>query len=121
MLSALRALFSFRPKLDERSRGARADYWRRMFLKMALEKLSHTQKAILARALEKEACGLTLTGLARALSIELGIPLSTVKWNLFRLRDLGLIIGGDGRARRKPFRLSRAGRALAKAIASMGR
>lgn len=86
-------------------------------MKMAMEKLNATQKAILARALEKEEEGLTLTGLARALSAELGIPLSTVKWNLSRLRELGLIIGGNGRSRGKPFELSHAGKALARAIA----
>jgi len=88
-----------------------------MFMKIALEKLSPTQKTILVRALDKEGSGLTLTGLARALSAEMSIPLSTVKWNLSRLRELGLIIGGDGETRGKPFRLSRAGKALAKAIA----
>jgi len=87
-----------------------------MFLKLAMDRLSPTQKTILAEALRREGRGLTLTGLARALSAELDIPLSTVKWNLSRLRDLGLIVGGDGRARRKPFRLSPAGRALAKAL-----
>jgi len=91
-----------------------------MFLKIALRKLSPTQKAILVEALEREACGLTFTGLARALSNELGIPLSTVKWNLLKLRELGLIIGGDGEARRKPFRLSWAGRVLAEAIMVSG-
>ncbi len=88
-----------------------------MFIRMAMEKLTPLQKALLAEALRKERSGLTLTGLARELSSELGMPLSTVKWNLARLRDLGLIIGGDGRSRGRPFRLSAAGRALAKAIA----
>jgi len=85
-----------------------------MFLRIALSRLSPLQKLLLLEARRREAQGLTMTGLAREISRELGIPLSTVKWNLRRLRDLGLI---ETRPRgRSPYSLSKAGRALVERI-----
>ena len=87
-----------------------------MFVRMAEAKLTPLQLSLLLEAWEKEGSGLTLTGLARRISAERGLPLSTVKWNLARLRDLGLLSGGRGRIR-KPYGLTPAGRVLAEALA----
>jgi len=83
-----------------------------MFIRISREKLTPLQKRLLVEARRHEGSGLTITALARTVSAELGIPLSTAKWNLRRLRDLGLIDGGSRRARR-PYSLSPAGRLLA--------
>ena len=91
-----------------------------MFIRMAKAKLTPLQATLLLDALEKEGSGLTLTGLAKAISASRGLPLSTVKWNLARLRDLGLLSGGRGRIR-KPYELTPAGKVLAEELARSGR
>ena len=111
MLSALKALLSpgsGRPDGD-------ADYWRRMFIRMASSVLTPLQKVLLVEARAREGLGLTLTALAKAISAEKGIPLSTLKWNLRRLRELGLITRRGKRGRR-PYALTTAGRILAEAL-----
>ena len=90
-------------------------YWRSMFIRIASSKLTPTQKLILAEARECEGTGLTLTGLAKRIAGRYNMPLSTVKWNLRKLRELGLITGGNRRERR-PYMLTAAGRELANAL-----
>jgi len=80
-----------------------------MFMRMAKAKLTPLQIYLLVEARRREGSGLTLTGLARDVSARGGLPLSTVKWNLAKLRELGLITGGHRRA----FGLTAAGRELA--------
>ncbi len=109
---AIKSLLSYRPV----RRDDRAAYWRSMFVRLARAKLTPLQKLLLLEAHEREGDGLTLTGLAKAIATSRGLPLSTVKWNLAKLRELGLITGGQGRAR-KPYALTEAGRALADALA----
>lgn len=58
----------------------------------------------------------SLTSLARRISEERGIPLSTVKWNLKELRDLKLIRGGDSKNRKEKVRLTGAGLIAVKSI-----
>lgn len=94
---------------------AEATYWRHMFLKLARSKLSPLQKLILIEARRLEGSGLTLTGLAKAISARHGIPLSTVKWNLRKLRELDFITGGNKKVR-GPYVLTIAGRELADAL-----
>jgi len=86
-----------------------------MFLRLAVSKLSPVQKLILLEASRLEGSGLTLTGLAKAISARHGLPLSTVKWNIRKLRELGLITGGN-RKERRPYALTIAGRELADAL-----
>ncbi|RLI07533.1 hypothetical protein DRO32_03730 [Candidatus Bathyarchaeota archaeon] len=83
-----------------------------MFLRMAYAKLTPLQKLLLVEARAREGLGLTMTGLARAVADERGLPLSTVKWNMARLRELGLITFRNGR-KREPYVLTTAGRILA--------
>ncbi|HDJ26610.1 MAG TPA: hypothetical protein ENF34_04775 [Candidatus Bathyarchaeota archaeon] len=78
-------------------------------MRMAKAKLTPLQIYLLVEARRREGSGLTLTGLARDISAREELPLSTVKWNLARLRELGLITGGHRRA----FGLTAAGRELA--------
>ena len=111
MFSVLRALLSPGPGRPD----GEADYWRKMFIRMASSVLTPLQKALLVEAKAREGLGLTLTALAKAISAEKGIPLSTLKWNLRKLRELGLITREDGRGRR-PYVLTKAGRILAKAL-----
>ena len=80
-----------------------------MFMRMARAKLTPLQMRLLVEARRREGSGLTLTGLAREIAAREELPLSTVKWNLARLRELGLITGGHRRA----FELTAAGRELA--------
>ena len=80
-----------------------------MFMRMARAKLTPLQMRLLVEARRREGFGLTLTGLARKIAAREELPLSTVKWNLARLRELGLITGGHRRA----FELTAAGRELA--------
>ena len=51
---------------------------------------------------------LTLSRLASVLATEYSIPLSTAKWNIKRLLELGLISGGFG----KPTKLTNLGRII---------
>ncbi len=86
-----------------------------MFIRMAKAKLTPLQKLLLVEAREKEALGLTMTGLAKAISAEKGIPLSTVKWNMAKLREFGLItIRKEGKKRSCV--LTTAGRILADSL-----
>ncbi len=91
----------------------RTCYWRSMFVRMAEAKLTPLQKLILMEAGRREGQGLTMTGLARAISAERGIPLSTVKWNMARLREFGLITVRKEN-RRRVCVLTTAGRILAR-------
>ena len=111
MLSVLRALLS--PGSGELEEDA--DYWRKMFVRIASSVLTPLQKILLVEARAREGLGLTLTALAKAISAEKGIPLSTLKWNLKRLRELGLITRKNGKGRR-PYTLTMAGRILAEVL-----
>jgi len=92
------------------------DYWKNVFIKFALIKLSKRQKRILVEAYFNADGLTTLTSLARKIASKTNIPMSTVKWNLRLLRDLGLLIGGSIDRKNVPFKLSEAGRTLAKYI-----
>lgn len=58
------------------------------------------------------------TGLIERLSDDLGIPKSTVRWNLRGLREAGLIRAGDRENKGIPVGLTEMGRLLAEHIAS---
>jgi len=86
-----------------------------MFIRMAEAKLTPLQKLLLVEVREREGRGLTMTGLARAISAEKGIPLSTVKWNMAKLRELGLITTRK-KGKKRPCVLTMAGRILADSL-----
>lgn len=53
--------------------------------------------------------GLLFYQLVNKLSVELHVPKSTVRWNLSRLRDSGMIIAGNKGAKGVPVRLTEKG------------
>ncbi|OYT50962.1 hypothetical protein B6U66_04760 [Candidatus Bathyarchaeota archaeon ex4484_135] len=91
-----------------------------MFIRMAKAKLTPLQKLLLVEVKEREGQGLTMTGLAKAISAEKGIPLSTVKWNMAKLRELGLITIRK-EDKKRPCVLTTAGRILADSLSKRPR
>jgi len=57
----------------------------------------------------KENSGLLFYQLVDKLSVELHVPKSTVRWNLGRLRDSGMIIAGNKDAKGVPVKLTEKG------------
>jgi Mn-dependent DtxR family transcriptional regulator len=57
----------------------------------------------------RENSGLLFYQLVGKLSVELQVPKSTVRWNLGRLRDSGMIIAGDRDAKGVPVKLTEKG------------
>lgn len=53
--------------------------------------------------------GLTFSRAVREISKMLGIPESTIKWNLRKLRDQGYVICGNKEERYVPIKVSREG------------
>jgi len=64
----------------------------------------------------EENTGLLYSQLIHKLSAEHQIPRSTVRWNLKRLRDAGMMIAGDKNTKRVPVRLTERGRIALLAI-----
>ncbi|GEM_PF-1015604 len=78
-------------------------------VKFAMSELTDLQKTLLKKVRENEGKK-TLTALTRELSKRYGIPESTVKWNLRKLRDMGLIIAGNAESKGTPVSLTEIGR-----------
>jgi len=57
----------------------------------------------------KENNGLLFYQLVNKLSVELQVPKSTVRWNLSRLRDSGMVIAGNKDAKGVPIKLTEKG------------
>ncbi|MEM1539801.1 MAG: hypothetical protein QXJ07_00230 [Candidatus Bathyarchaeia archaeon] len=71
------------------------------------KRLSVKQLKYLAKV--KENHDLLFYQLVNKLSVEMHVPKSTVKWNLSRLRDSGIIVAGNKRAKGVPVRLTEKG------------
>ncbi|MEM3899171.1 MAG: hypothetical protein QXD34_05125, partial [Candidatus Bathyarchaeia archaeon] len=56
--------------------------------------------------------GLLYYQLVNKLSIEQGVPRSTIRWNLNKLRDAGMIITGNKNAKGVPVSLTEKGKIL---------
>ena len=80
-----------------------------VLVKLAMNELTEIQKLLL-REVDSNEGKKTLTSLTRELSKKYNIPESTIKWNLRKLRDLGLIIAGNAETKGTPIRLTDAGR-----------
>jgi DNA-binding transcriptional ArsR family regulator len=74
---------------------------------MIRKPLSVKQLKYLAKV--KESSGLLFYQLVNKLSVELHVPKSTVRWNLGRLRDSGMIIAGNKDAKGVPIKLTEKG------------
>ena len=77
------------------------------------DRLTEKQRAILRWLGEKYEDKMVYTVLIERLSFELGVPKSTVRWNLRRLREAGVIRAGDKDNKGIPVGLSEMGRILA--------
>lgn len=75
-------------------------------------KLTKKQIKLLNRIKDKE--GILYYQLIEKLSKELSIPTSTVKWNLNKLRNLGIIITGDKNNKGVPVKITSKGKILLK-------
>ena len=64
----------------------------------------------------EENSGLLYYQLVDKLSVEQQIPKSTVRWNLKKLRDAGMIIAGDKNSKGVPVKLTEKGRITLLAI-----
>ncbi|TXT57495.1 MAG: hypothetical protein BAJATHORv1_10197 [Candidatus Thorarchaeota archaeon] len=77
------------------------------FFRLAIEKMSDTQKTILVASAEiLRTRVLTITGLADILSCKTKVPYSTAKWNLRALMNLGLVTGGNSENKGEPSKLT---------------
>lgn len=85
-------------------------------VKLALLKLTKLQKRLLLELYRNGNGDHTLSSLVRKLSVELGIPESTLKWSLRGLRDIGLIASGNIEVKGIPVSLTYAGMIVAKHI-----
>jgi DNA-binding transcriptional ArsR family regulator len=77
------------------------------------DRLTEKQRAILRWLGEKYEDKMVYTVLIERLSFELGVPKSTVRWNLRGLREAGVIRAGDKDNKGIPVGLSEMGRILA--------
>ncbi len=94
------------------------EHYRELYaIEGALEAASErrlTEKQRMMLRIVAEVKGDTLyTTLIERVSAELGIPKSTVRWNLKGLRDAGLIAAGDRENKGVPVRLTESGRVMA--------
>ena len=78
-------------------------------------KLTDKQRAMLQFISEANSSQLYTTLIDR-LSVEMGIPQSTVRWNLKGLRDAGLIQAGDRDNKGIPVRLTEKGRIMTRLV-----
>ena len=85
----------------------------RALMEASSDQLTEKQRAILRWLGEKYEEEKVYTVLIERLSLELGVPRSTVRWNLRGLREAGLIIAGDRENKGIPVGLSGMGRVLA--------
>jgi DNA-binding transcriptional ArsR family regulator len=80
--------------------------------------LTGKQRALLTWLAERYEGEMNYTALISRLSEELGIPSSTIRWNLRALRDAGLITAGHRENKGIPVRLTRKGRLIAEHLMS---
>ena len=76
--------------------------------------LKEKQLRILSRLEDLE--GLLQYQAVKRLSAEEGMPPSTVRWNLGKLKSLGLVVTGDKDNKGIPIHLTREGRVIASTI-----
>jgi DNA-binding transcriptional ArsR family regulator len=85
----------------------------RALIEASSDRLTEKQRAILRWLGEKYDEEMVYTVLIERLSFELGVPKSTVRWNLRGLREAGVIRAGDKDNKGIPVGLSEMGRVLA--------
>ncbi len=85
----------------------------RALMEASSDRLTEKQRAILRWLGEKYDEEMVYTVLIERLSFELGVPKSTVRWNLRGLREADLIMAGDRENKGIPVGLSEMGRVLA--------
>jgi DNA-binding transcriptional ArsR family regulator len=85
----------------------------RALMEASSDRLTEKQRVILRWLGEKYDKETVYTALIERLSFELGVPKSTVRWNLRGLREAGLIMAGDRENKGIPVGLSEMGRVLA--------
>jgi DNA-binding transcriptional ArsR family regulator len=91
----------------------------RAFVEAFLYRLTEKQRIIL-RWFDKNYKEETVyTSLIERLSIELGVPKSTVRWNLRGLRETGLIKAGDKNNKGIPVELTYMGRVISENISDI--
>lgn len=78
------------------------------------ERLNIKQMELLLKIEENE--GLFYYKLIKKLSKEMGLPESTVRWNLNRLRDAKMVITGDKNNKRVPVKLTENGKLIVSAF-----
>ena len=85
----------------------------RSLIEASSDRLTEKQRAILRWLGEKYDEKMVYTVLIERLSLEMGVPKSTVRWNLRGLREAGLIAAGDRENKGIPVGLTGMGRVLA--------
>ena len=85
----------------------------RALVEASSDRLTEKQRAILRWLGEEYEGEMVYTVLIERLSSELGVPKSTVRWNLRGLRDAGLIMAGDRENKGIPVGFTEMGRVLA--------
>lgn len=85
----------------------------RVVMTIASTRLTKKQVLILKWLMENKNGDLVYTTLIDALSEDLQIPKSTVRWNLKGLRDAGLILAGDRNRKGIPVRMTELGSLMA--------
>ncbi len=81
----------------------------RSALKLTASTRLTEKQRLLLRWIAERGCGEVYTVLIEKASRELGIPKSTVRWNMRRLREGGLIEAGDKENKGVPVRLTEEG------------
>lgn len=84
----------------------------RALIEASSDRLTEKQREILRWLGEKYEEEMVYTVLIERLSLELGVPKSTVRWNLRGLREAGLIMAGDRENKGIPVGLTGMGRVL---------
>jgi len=90
----------------------------RALIATASNSFTEKQRTLLRWLSEFSGCGDVYTVLIERLSRDLGIPKSTVRWNLRRLRDSGVITAGDRDNKGIPVELTEMGRLIAGHVSS---
>lgn len=90
-------------------------------LRNLLEKALTRHQILILKRIQKESKDYTMTGLIHKLSEKEDIPVSTLRWNIRKLREIGLVKCGSKEHKGVPTRLTEAGKLIFKILEGDGK